>query len=202
MTAAPCVTPRFWRWPEWDANSYYFNSQTAIGGSSSLRLRAFYSDFFNRQEMFDDASYSTMNLNPSSGVFANDDHSAGVSGQLETRRFARHEVGASFFVKHDTHTEQTTTVARTNVVAITPEQTDRDRQSSFGLQDAIELTSRLRATVGFSADRLEPLEAQDLSGDRLSVVPFALGGSVVTWSLPVAPGSRARRRLRGRRRAR
>jgi iron complex outermembrane receptor protein len=182
VATAPCVTPRFWRWPQWDTNSYYFNSQTGIGASSSLQLRAFYSDFANRQEMFDDVTYSTMNVNPSSGVFANDDHSMGVSGRFETHRVSRHELGASFFVKHDTHTEQTTTVARTNVTTVTPRQADRDRQSSFGVQDAIALTSRLKATVGFSADQLVPLEAEDLSGDRLSVVPFAIGEPVWTFN--------------------
>jgi iron complex outermembrane receptor protein len=174
----PCVTPRFWNWPEWDTNSYYFNSQTGLGISSSLRLRAFYSDFTNRQEMFDDATYSTMNLNAASGVLSNRDHSLGFSGQFETRRWGRHEIGASFFVKHDTHTEQTTTVARNNVETVTPEQTDRDRQSSFGAQDVIALSSRLRATIGISADRLEPLEAQDLTADRSGLTPFPLGDSV------------------------
>ena len=126
--------------------------------------------------MFDDATYSTMNQNASSGTLNNHDHSVGVSGEFETRRVARHAIGASFFVKDDTHLEQTTTFSRTNVASTTPSQADRDRQSSFGIQDVITVSSRIRATAGFSADHLNGLQAQDLSSDRTHVVPFQVPG--------------------------
>jgi iron complex outermembrane receptor protein len=192
--ATPCVTPRFWNLPRWDTNSVHFNSHTAIGLSSSTRLRAFHSGFNNRQEMFDDATYSSMNLNASSGILDNDDRSLGVSGEFETRRWSAHAIAASFFVKQDTHAEQTTTFSRSNAATTTALQTDRDRQSSFGVQDAIEFTSRLRGTIGVSADRLVPLEAQDLTADRTATVPFPLGDAVwttnpvasLTWSSPGA----------------
>ena len=188
--ATPCVTPRFWNWPKWDTDSLYFNSHTAIGTSSSMRVRAFLSTFTNRQEMFDDVTFSSMNLNASSGMLDNDDQSRGLSGEFETRRLLRHAIGASFFVKHDTHTEQTTTFSRANVATTTPMQTARDRQSSFGVQDAIQFSANLRATIGVSADRLAPLDAQDLTADRTATTPFPLGDPVwainpvgsVTWA--------------------
>jgi iron complex outermembrane receptor protein len=99
-----------------------------------------------------------------------------VSSQFETHRFARHALGASFFVNNDTHLEQTTSFSRTNVASTTPPQTDRDRQSSFGLQDVIVVSSRMLATLGFSADHLDGLEVQDLSGDKTHVVPFQVAG--------------------------
>ncbi len=172
----PCVTPKFWRWPYWNTDSYYFNSNTGVGALSTLQLRAFYVGYSNRMDMFDDATYSSMNLNASSGMTTNDDHSAGVSGVFETHELRRQAVSASFFVKNDTHTEQTTTFSRANISTTTPVQTDRDRQSSFGIQDAITLSSSLRATVGLSADQLNGLEAQDLSTDRTQVVPFQVAG--------------------------
>jgi hypothetical protein len=98
------------------------------------------------------------NLNASSGTLTNNDHSVGVSGEFETRRVARHTLGASFFIKDDTHVEQATTFSRTNVASTTPSQTDRDRQSSFGIQDIMTVSSRIRATAGFSADQLNGLE--------------------------------------------
>jgi iron complex outermembrane receptor protein len=171
-----CVTPKFWRWPYWNADSYYFNSHIGLGRSSTLQLRAFYAGYANRMEMFDDAAYSSMNLNASSGTLTNDDHSVGVSGTFDTHVVRRHAISAAFFVKNDTHTEQTTTFSRANVAAVTPTQSDRDRQSSFGLQDVITLAPSLRATVGISADHLNGLEAQDLSADRTRVVPFQVAG--------------------------
>src|SRR5262249_23490149 len=58
----------------------------------------------------------------------------------------------------------------------TPQQSNRDRQSSFGIQDVITVSSRIRATVGFSADHLDGLQAQDLSVDKTHVVPFQVSG--------------------------
>jgi iron complex outermembrane receptor protein len=174
--STPCVTPKFWKWPAWNTEGYYFSSRTGVGRASSLQIRAFFVNYSNAMEMFDDETYSSMNLNVNSGTQMNDDRSIGVSGELQTRLVARHVIGASFFVKNDTHTEQTTTFSRTNVASTTPSQRDRDRQSSFGIQDVIALWPTLRATVGISADRLNGLEAQDLSSDRTRVIPFQTQG--------------------------
>jgi len=172
----PCVTPKFWQWPAWDTDGVYFNSNTGVGAAGAVRVRAFYVRYFNQLDMFDDASYSSMNLNANSGSLINHDHSAGASGEVETHAFARHALSASFFVKDDTHTEQTTTLSRTNVAATTPAQEDRDRQASFGVQDVVTVTAAIRATLGFSADHLNGLQAQDLSSDRTRVVPFQVQG--------------------------
>lgn len=175
-TALPCVTPKFWRWPKWDVDNVYLNARAGLGTAGALRLRAFSSRYANTMAMFDDATYSTMNVNAASGTLDNRDRSTGASGEYEARRFARQIIGASFFVKTDTHTEQTTTFSRTNAPATTPRQTDRDRQSSFGIQNTIAVSSRITATLGVSADHLNGLEAQDLSADRTRVVPFQVAG--------------------------
>lgn len=185
VPSTPCVTLKYWKWPEWNTNGYYFNSQTGLGRASSLQTRAFLVYYANTLNMFDDGTYSSTNQSASSGTLVNDDRSIGVSGQFDTRLAERHAIGASFFVKHDQHTEQTTTFSRTNVATTTPVQRDRDRQSSFGIQDVVTLSPRLRATVGVSADRLDGLEAQDLSSDRTRVVPFQVQGICATADIAV-----------------
>src|SRR5215813_13107622 len=169
----PCVTPKYWKWPYWNTDSYYFNSNTHLGGASSFQFRAFYAHYPNSLNMFDDATYSTMNKNASSGILVYNDHSNGASGEVATRLLARNAIGLSFFLKDDTHREQTTTFAPSNIPTTTPAQSDRDQQSSFGIQDVITVSSRIRATVGFSADHLNGLQAQDLSADKAHTVPFA-----------------------------
>jgi iron complex outermembrane recepter protein len=170
-----CVTPKYWKWPEWNTDSYYVNSSTAVG-AASMQLRAFYARYANTLDMFDDGSYNTMNANASSGSTRNRDHTLGLSGEFDTHTVARNAFGASFFIKEDTHVEQATTYSTTNIATTTPAQTDRDQQSSFGVHDAYRLTDGIRATAGFSADRLNGLEAQDLNADRASVVPFQVPG--------------------------
>jgi iron complex outermembrane recepter protein len=170
----PCVTPKYWKWPYWNTDNYTFNSTTALGNMSSVQFRAFYARFPNSMEMFDDAGYSTMNRNSSSGTLKYDDRSAGASGEFATRVVTRNAIGASFFVKNDTHNEQTTTFSAASVPAATPRQTDRDRLASFGLQDIVTFSSKIRATAGFSADHLSGLQAQDLSSDKTHAVPFPM----------------------------
>jgi iron complex outermembrane receptor protein len=172
----PCVTPKYWKWPYWNTSSYYFNSNTGLGGQSSVQFRAFYAKYPNSLEMFDDATYSTMNRNASSGILKYDDESIGASAEVATRVMSRNDVGLSFFIKDDTHREQTTTFNATNTPSTTPQQSDRDRQYSFGMQDVITVTDRMRVTAGFSADHLNGLQAQDLSPDKTRVVPFQVSG--------------------------
>jgi iron complex outermembrane recepter protein len=171
-----CVTPKYWRWPFWNTDSYYFNSKTGLGALSSVQFRAFYAQYPNTLDMFDDATYSTMNKNASSGVLNYNDHSVGTSGEFATQLWARNALGASFFVKDDTHREETTTFSAKNIPATTPQQSDRDQQSSFGVQDVITVSSRIRATLGFSADHLNGLQAQDLTTDKTHLVPFQVSG--------------------------
>lgn len=171
-----CVTPKYWQWPVWNTDSYYFSSNTGIGEFSSFKFRAFYNQFPNIVEMFDDATYSTSYKNASSGILGYNDHSIGASGEFDTRKLPRNAIGTSFFIKDDTRREETTTFSTKNIPSATPQQQDRDQQSSYGVQDVITVTSKIRATAGFSADRLDGLEAQDLSSNKLQVVPFQVAG--------------------------
>ena len=172
----PCVTPKYWRWPQWNADSYYFNSSTALGETSSVRFRAFYEEFPNTMDMFDDATYTTM-TKPSSGILNYDDHSIGASGEFDTRLIPHNAFGASFFVNDTGHQEQTTTLSTSRIPSTTPRQEDKDLQSSFGFQDVITVSSSLRATLGFSADHLDGLQAQDLNGAKTAAVPFQIQGT-------------------------
>lgn len=169
--------PKFWRWPYWNKEMYYFNSNTGLGEMQSLRFRAYYDRFRNNMTGFTDETYSSLaSVNPY------DDHSVGASAEFSTRRLARHSIGVSFFIKDDIHKESKTTFSKGGAV-MEPWRTHHDRMISIGFQDVITISSRMRATVGLSADLLDALEAQDLkttvAGEggnavtRYSVEPFS-----------------------------
>jgi iron complex outermembrane receptor protein len=172
----PCVTPKYWKWPYWNKDSYYFNGGKSLGEASSLKFRAFYDQYRNSMEMFDDASYSTYYKNNSSGISNYDDHSVGTSAEFTTRLLKWNAIGASVFLKDDTHREDAVAYSSKNIPSASPWQTDRDRQTSTGIQDAITISSRMHATVGFSADHLNGLQAQDLNGLKTQLVPFQVQG--------------------------
>jgi iron complex outermembrane recepter protein len=161
LYAGPNPSPsglKYWRWPSWNKNSYYFISNTGIGEGNSLKLRVFYDQFVNRLAMYDNAYYSTMT--GTSGLSYYDDHTDGVSTEFATRMIARNSLSASFFFKDDTHKEYTHYPGQGFV---SPPVKDRTQDFSMGFQDVITLTSRLRATFGFSADYHKGLRAMGYS---------------------------------------
>ncbi len=173
--------PKFWRWPYWNKEFYYFNSSTGLGSSDSIKFRAFYDRYRNNMTGFANADY--LNL---VSIAPYDDHSIGSSGEYSTRRLAHHSLGASFFLKDDVHKESSASYTGSSPL-IQPWRTHHDRMVSIGIQDVIAISSRMRATLGFSADLLDAVKAEDLrttitgSGKNAvttySVGPFSCSGS-------------------------
>jgi len=160
----PSVKVRYWRWPEWGKDSLYHIANKSLGRSGYLRLRAYYDTFHNRLYSFDDATYSTQNR---SGSFVSryDDHSYGGKLEAGTSSLARQVVKTSLFLKDDTHKEH-------NLGE--PQRSFRSRTLSAGLEDALRLSNATQAVVGFSADRLDVLQAQDFQ--KAVVSAFPIGG--------------------------
>jgi iron complex outermembrane receptor protein len=148
---------KYWQWPIWKYESYYFNSNTGLSESSSIKLRAFYCRYPNFLNQFTNSTYSIL-----SATTTYDDHSSGASAEFSTRMVARQTLGASFFFKDDTHKETGASYSSQNIATLQPWRTDRDQLASIGLQDAINITARMHATVGLSADHLNAMSAQDL----------------------------------------
>ena len=169
--------PKFWRWPYWKKEMYYFNSNTELGAADAVKFRAFYDRYRNNMTGFADSSYSSV-----SSIAPYNDYSAGASAEFTTRGLSRHLMSAMFFLKDDVHKESGITYS--NDSALTqPWRTDHDRIISMGFQDIVTVSSRIRATLGFSADLLDAVKAEDLkttftgSGKNAvrtySVVPFS-----------------------------
>jgi iron complex outermembrane recepter protein len=152
----PTNKVNYWQWPVWNRDSYYFNSNTGLGESSSIKFRIFYDHYPNRMNQFTSLTYSTL-----SSVSAYDDHSDGASAEFSTRILAKHTIGASFFFKDDTHRENGLSISN-GVGTIQPWRAHRDQMTSIGLQDSISFTAKLHATVGLSADHMNAMTALDL----------------------------------------
>jgi iron complex outermembrane receptor protein len=163
---------KYWEWPYWDRDSYYFNSSSGLGESNSLKFRAFYDRYPNGLDMFNDITYSSQAGQSSAKI---DDRSEGFSSELTSRMFPRHVLGFSVFFKADKHRERNINFDKKGNRSIEQWRTDRDELVSLGLQDAIILSSRARATIGFSADHLNATQAQDIGKDGTTAVPFPCG---------------------------
>lgn len=156
----PTVRPRFWQWPQWDKESFYFIGNKGLGETTYLRTRFYYDKFNNLIKAYDDASYSSQ-TRPSSFTSPYDDDTYGTSLELGTGAFARQTVKTSFYFKDDTHREG-------NLGE--PQRSFRDQSFSFGAEDTIQLGGRTSAILGFSADKIQVLNAEDFQAGK--VLPF------------------------------
>ncbi|MGQ9915972.1 MAG: TonB-dependent receptor plug domain-containing protein [Bryobacteraceae bacterium] len=156
----PGVRVRYWRWPTWDKESFYFSGRGRVRAHGSWTARLFYDKFDNLLRSFDDARYSTQ-TRPSSFDSLYDDDTWGGIAQYSARAGRRHTLNGSFFYKDDVHREH-------NVGQ--PWRTFRDRSLSAGFQDTIQLGERFSAILGFNADRIAVLNAQDFQNGQ--VLPF------------------------------
>jgi iron complex outermembrane recepter protein len=168
---------KYWKWPYWNRDSYYINSNTGLGEHSALKFRAFYDRYPNGLDMFSNSTY-TLQTNQGSSRY--DDKSIGLSSEISSRIFPRHVLGASVFFKGDDHTEHSINFDKKNVRTIEPWRTDRDELVSLGVQDSITLSSKLRATLGFSADHLNATKAQDLDKTANKLKPFTCTSEGIT----------------------
>lgn len=156
---ANAVFRNFWEWPYWNKTSYYFLTNTRLGLKSSIRFRAFYDQFRNSINMYDNSSYSTMTKS-SSQISRYNDHTDGVSAEFATHLLPRNSTGVSLFFKDDLHRENGIYAPTSSSPLVIPDKVLRDQQTSIALQDVIKVTSRLHVTFGFSADHLNGLQAE------------------------------------------
>lgn len=161
----------FWEWPYWNMANYYFHSTTQIGESSSLKFRAFYTQFRNDIDMYSTDTYTVMNTKTAAHSMYNE-HNDGFSADFTTRAIARNAISASFFLKDDTHREQGIYPAISPFPLVEPVLQDGDIQTSIGLQEVIRISSRLSVTGAFSADHFNGLQGQAYNAAQTGLVPF------------------------------
>jgi iron complex outermembrane recepter protein len=172
---------RFWLWPFWDMNSYYFHSSTGIGERSSVNFRAFYNQFKNAIDMFSNDKYVITTPNAERSIY--DEHTDGASSQFTTRLLSRNVISGSFFFKDDTHREYSVFPRRSPFPFTEPELLDRDQQISIGLQDSIKIASRLQGTVGFSADHFNGMQGEFYNKTMTGFLPFICTASPTNTSV-------------------
>ncbi|MFV0439577.1 MAG: TonB-dependent receptor plug domain-containing protein [Desulfopila sp.] len=146
---------RYWRWPYWDKESYYFTSRTTFTGIGYLKTRLFYDTFRNSLFAFDDDTYSTMNRG-SSFKSKYDDYTDGGSIEIGTPLIPNNLVKLALHYKQDVHREHNSG---------SPHQRFEDWVWSAGLEDTITFSDRLYAIAGVSYDAVDTREAEDVDSD-------------------------------------
>jgi iron complex outermembrane recepter protein len=165
----PQVRARFWRWPDWNKASIYFNSTTALDGTRYMKVRAYYDSFENRLDSYDDMTYTTQ-TRPYAFRSFYDDYSAGGSVEFGLGNYRKHNLRSAIHWKDEIHREN-------NLGE--PVRRFHDRILSLALEDGVALGTRLSLQGGVALDFLETLQAQDFQQGGLSEIK---GSSVASIS--------------------
>ncbi len=132
--------PRYWQWPYWNKESFYFLSNTTLDSNSYVKVRLYYDIFKNQLTSFDDATYTTISKPYAFQSIYNDD-SYGGSAEYATRVIKRNMLKAAVHYKHDRHREY-------NVGE--PQRMMEDNTISAGIEDVYKPTDRLQIMPGIS----------------------------------------------------
>lgn len=146
-------SPRFWQWPFWDKEGFYFNSKTPLGDKSYAKTRFYYDKYKNSLFSYDDATYNTIGR-PYAFKSDYDDHTYGGSVELGTELIPRNLLKLAAHYKVDVHKEHNEP---------NPYQKFEDDIFSIGAEDTITFTNRLYAIFGVSYDTLRTREAEDFN---------------------------------------
>lgn len=143
-------TARYWKWPQWNKESLYFVSRTALGAQEALKLRMYTDKFDNEINSYTDNTYDHLNVgNPiKTGVSIYHDKTYGGSVELESTRLTNNTFRFVAHYKNDQHEERD----GVNLLGANFEDTFR----SLSVEDAIQLGSKTVLTLGFAHHELTP----------------------------------------------
>ncbi len=167
--------PRYWQWPYWNKESFYFLSNTTLDTSSYIRLRLYYDRFKNLLESYDDDTYSTITRPYAFQSYYNDD-TYGGSFEYGTRRIKKNHLKLAGHYKHDRHRENN---------AGMPVQTFEDNTFSLAVEDIWQPFARLRIIPGISYNLRSSGKAQDYNSETETMTDFPANTNDA-WNLQVA----------------
>lgn len=140
---------RYWQWPYWNKESLYFISKTALSQSETLQVRLYHDSYDNAINMYKDASYTA--LTPGgTGPSVYNDKTKGGSVELESARIASNTLRLVAHYKEDQHNKYDTSAAVLGIEDF------KDKLSSFGAEDNIQLAPTLMLSLGAAHHELRP----------------------------------------------
>ncbi|WP_198673826.1 TonB-dependent receptor plug domain-containing protein [Chitinophaga alhagiae] len=96
--------PRYWTWPYWNKRSVYFLSNIQADSVSYIKVRAYYDQFRNKLNSYDDATYSTQ-TRPYAFTSIYNDHTIGANAEYGHALRQHNTLRTAIHFKRDVHKE-------------------------------------------------------------------------------------------------
>lgn len=143
--------PRYWQWPEWNKESYYFISNSNIDDKNSFKTRIYFDRFKNNLESYDDNTYSTQTKAYAFESIYND-YTYGGNVEYNTQLIPKNDFKIAFHFKEDIHRENNFGEPVRHFV---------DNTILIGLEDIYKISQKLTLIPGVSYNIRKNKEAQD-----------------------------------------
>lgn len=159
--------PRFWQWPYWNKETYFFLSNTKLNEKNYLKSRIYYDIFKNSINSFDDSTYTTQNKPYAFQSWYND-FTYGGSIEYGTNIIPKNELKFSAHYKEDIHREN-------NVGE--PVRRFEDNTINFALEDVYKINDKIVLIPGISYSARKNITAQNYDSKNRTISDFAKAGT-------------------------
>lgn len=143
--------PRFWQWPYWNKTSLYYLGEVQLQSSSALKLRAYYDQFDNKLQSFDNDQFNSQTRRYAFNSIYKD-RTYGANASYSRKLGQKHAMIASGHVKFDEHQEKDDD---------SPWRTMSDLSTFFGLEDEFSLNEDFKIRGTLSVAHRSSLAAED-----------------------------------------
>lgn len=157
--------PRYWQWPDWNKETFYFFSRNNIGSNSYVKSRIYYDRFINSIISYDDDTYTTI-TKPSAFKSWYNDYTYGGNAEFGTTRFKNHQLKFAAHFKRDVHREHDLEQPVLHFV---------DHTVSFGLEDVYNISDKwvIIPGIGYNTRDNKRAEQYDSSDETIASFPEA-----------------------------
>lgn len=184
----PKITTRFWQWPEWNKESLYFISSTALGEKNKIKTRLYYDTFVNQLYSYDDTTYTKQTRGYAFQSFY-DDYTLGGNAEFESRALDKNIFRFSVQYKRDIHREHDLNE---------PIKSYADNTLSVGVENTWQVLPALAVVPGVSFNLRKSEQAQEYNAPSKELTDFALSSnSAVNAQVGVFWDITSRHALRG-----
>ncbi|MBJ2123975.1 TonB-dependent siderophore receptor [Flavobacterium sp. IB48] len=161
------LKPRYWQWPNWDKESFYFISNSAFDDKNSFKTRLYFDRFKNTLDSYDDSSYSTQ-TKPYAFESIYNDYTFGGNLEYNTKIIPKNDLKFAFQFKEDVHRENNLGEPVRHFI---------DNTVLIGIEDVYKVNSKFTVIPGISYNIRKNLEAEDYNSTTKTISDFPDAGA-------------------------
>lgn len=155
--------PRYWQWPEWNKETYYFLSNTKLNEKNYFKSRIYYDRFKNTINSYDDSTYTTQ-TKPYAFQSRYNDFSYGGSIEYGTTIIPKNDIKFTAQFKEDIHRENNLNE---------PVRRFEDNTIYLSVEDVYTINNKIVLIPGASYNVRKNIKAQGYNSQTETIFDFA-----------------------------